>query len=163
MESPVDSASYENLLWNYIKSKLLKFLKSMKVRSWSKLRPERLGVIVWILPSETVFFFTFEVLKLRPWTPTRALKRTPGPHPCWASRGAALGAGCARTLEQICPYNIFEVCLRAPPSPQTPYNVQSLGQREGQKKMKIWILFLQCSKCIPINLKRTPKTFSEKF
>ena len=30
-------------------------LKSMKVRTWSKLRPERLVVIMWILPSETGF------------------------------------------------------------------------------------------------------------
>ena len=29
--------------------------------------------------------------------------------------------------------------------------------------MKIWILFLHWSKCIPINLKRTPKTFNGKF
>ena len=29
--------------------------------------------------------------------------------------------------------------------------------------MKIWILFLQWSKCIPVNLKGAPKTFNEKF
>ena len=34
--------------------------KSMKARTWSKLRPERLGVIVWIFPSETGFLGFFK-------------------------------------------------------------------------------------------------------
>ena len=33
---------------------------------------------------------------------------------------------------------------------------------EKAKKLKIWILFLQWSKCIPINLKGTPKTLNGK-
>ena len=42
----------------------------------------------------------------------------------------------------------------------TPDPLCSLWKRQ---KLKIWILFLQWSKCIPINLKGTLKTFNGKF
>ena len=51
-----------------------------------------------------------------------------------------------------------EVGLQTPPLPQT--HLYSLWKRQ---KLKIWILFLQWSKYIPINLKGTLKTFNGKF
>ena len=56
------------------------------------------------------------------------------------------------------PFKIFEVGLQTPLSLQTPY----IAYGEG-KKFKIWILFLQWTKCIPINLKGTLKTFNGNF
>ena len=62
------------------------------------------------------FSCTFKVLKpmsfrglrplvpcqgLCPWTPPGALRQAPGPHPCWASRQAARGAGYVCTLFPI--------------------------------------------------------------
>ena len=35
-----------------------------------------------------------------PWTP-RALRRAPGPHPCWVSRQVSRGAGYAHTLSHL--------------------------------------------------------------
>ena len=52
----------------------------------------------------------------------------------------------------------IEVDFQTPPLPQTPYIAYGIGQ-----KLKIGILFLQLSKCIPINLKWTPETFIGKF
>ena len=67
-------------------------------------------------------------------------------------------------LQQICPSKnlkwVFEPnrYLRSP----TMYSPIASAYGKGQK-MKVWILFLQWSKCIPINLKRTPKIFNGKF
>ena len=44
--------------------------------------------------SRNKFSWTFKVLK--PLTPPGALRQTPGPHPCWASRQVARGAMAAR-------------------------------------------------------------------
>ena len=61
-------------------------------------------------------------------------------------------------LEQICPLEKFWSGSSDPTITSDP--LYSLWKRQ---KLKIWILFLQWSKCIPINLKGTLETFDEKF
>ena len=122
MESQVDCACYENLYWNYIRLKLIKtsiqhhnkhakkkhecedMIKTEARKTWS-------DHVNFTLRNR--FSWTFKVLKPMsfrglcplalcqgrcPWTPLGALRRAPGPHPCWASRQAARSAGYARML-----------------------------------------------------------------
>ena len=56
------------------------------------------------------------------------------------------------------PFKKIEVGFQTSTLPQTPY--MAYGK---DKYWKNWILFLQWSKCIPINLKGKLKTFNGQF
>ena len=92
------TAWYENSLWNCIKSELIKLQfntvtnmlrhiiikkrerkKSMKVRTWSKLRPKRLGSDRVNATLRNMFSRTFKVLKPMSFRGLRPLDSTKGP------------------------------------------------------------------------------------
>ena len=118
MESPVVCVWYENLLWNYIRSKLIKLQFNIITNMLKKHdREDMIKTETWSdhvnFTLRNRFSWTFKVLKPMsfrglgpldpcqgrcPWTPPGALGRAPGSHPCWASRQAAHSAGYARTL-----------------------------------------------------------------
>ena len=98
--------------------------KSMNIRTWSKLMPERLGSERGNFTLRNRFSWTFKALKpmsfqgLLPWTPLGALRQAPGPHPCWASRQGHFWCG-------LCPHVIPHLGIRGKymimcPPPQHP-------------------------------------------